>query len=132
MKVALLLFFWLARLFHCPDCFAVPRILFPSMQGLTLIWQGFTSRFHCCVLSFIFLTVICYGSPWQIFVSSHPRLWKGVTHCWQTLPFQVQEPHILQSCSIWNWLAANGFIPFLNCTFGCTAILDILYLVILH
>ena len=33
IKVALLLFFWLARLFHCPDCFAVPRILFPPMQG---------------------------------------------------------------------------------------------------
>ena len=21
-----------------------------------------------------------------------------------------QSPHILQACSIWNWLAANGFI----------------------
>ena len=46
----------------------------------------------------------------NFFVSSHPRLWQGVTHCWQTLPFKAQEPHILQACSIWNWLAANGFI----------------------
>ena len=95
------------------------------------LWQGFTSRFHCCVLSYFSLVFVMDHSG-KIFVSSHPRLWKGVTHCWQTLPFQVQEPLILQACSIWNCLAANGSIPFLNCTFGCTAILDILYLVILH